>query len=176
MTRRHLKLRDGLILLALVALVGAGAWIWSRPAGLAQAPDVALTTLDGRDMRLAELRGHPLLVTFWATTCSSCIKEMPQLTALYHELAPQGVKIVGVAMSYDTVDDVRTLVAQRQLPYLITHDAGGAVAGAFGGVLVTPTTYLIAPDGRIVQQRVGEADIAQLRTILLGLLPEGART
>lgn len=171
-----MKLRDGLILLAVVAVVGAGAWVWSRPAGLAQAPEVTLTTLDGRQQRISELRGHPLLVTFWATTCPSCIKEMPELVALYRELAPHGLKIIGVAMSYDTISDVRTLTERRQLPYLIVHDADGSLARAFGEVRLTPTTFLIAADGRIVQQRVGEADIAQLRTTLVELLGEGART
>lgn len=171
-----MKLRDGLILVAVVALIGAGAWVWSRPAGLTQAPEVTLTTLDGRQQRLSELRGHPLLVTFWATTCPSCIKEMPEFVALYRELAPDGLKIIGVAMSYDTISDVRTLTERRQLPYLIAHDTDGGLARAFGDVRLTPTTFLITADGRIVHQRVGEADVAQLRTILVGLLGEGART
>lgn len=171
-----MRLRDGLILLAVVAMVGAGAWIWSRPAGLSRAPEVMLTTLDGRQQRLSDLRGHPLLVTFWATTCPGCIKEMPELAALYRELAPQGLKIIGVAMSYDAISDVRALTERRQIPYLIAHDADGRLARAFGEVRLTPTTFLIAADGRIMQQRIGETDIAQLRTTLVELLHEGART
>lgn len=171
---RPLKLRDGLILLLLVALLLAGAWIWSRPAGLARVPDVVLTTLDGQDVRLAAMRGQPMLVTFWATTCPSCIKEMPHLVELYRELAPRGVNMIGIAMNYDVPEDIRTLVRLRQLPYLIAHDVDGSVARAFGNVILTPTTFLVAADGRIVYQRVGEADITQLRTTLLGLLGERA--
>lgn len=171
---RPLKLRDGLILLLLLALLAAGGWIWSRPAGLAQVPDVALTTLDGQELRFTALRGQPLLVTFWATTCPSCVKEMPHLVELYHELAPRGLQMVGVAMNYDVPEDIRTLARLRQLPYIIGHDADGSVGRAFGNVILTPTTFLVAADGRIVYQRVGEADISLLRTTLLGLLGERA--
>lgn len=154
------------MLLVLAAL----AYVWLAPSGFKQAPDIALTTLDGRTLRLAELRGKPLLVTFWATTCPTCMKEMPHLTELHRELAPRGFQIVGIAMDYDPIADVRALVSRRQVPYLIAHDSQARAAQAFGNVRLTPTSFLIAPDGRIVQEKIGEMDMTALRAQVLGLL------
>ena len=165
-----MKTRDKLIGIFALILIGVLGLVWLLPAGLKQAPDVALTTLDGRNLHLTELRGRPVLVTFWATTCPGCMKEMPHLISLYRELAPRGLEIVGIAMDYDPVDDVRALVKARQVPYLIAHDDGAHAAQAFGDVRLTPTTFLIAPDGRILQQTIGEMDMPHLRAQLLSLL------
>lgn len=168
-----MKLRDKLIAGLAVLLLLLVGLLWLTPGALKQAPELTLTTLQGRSLQLAELRGRPLLVTFWATTCPGCMKEMPHLITLYEELAPRGLEIIGVAMNYDPIEDVKALSARRKVPYLIAHDSRAEAARAFGDVQLTPTTFVIAPDGRIVQQTIGEVDMTQLRSKLLSLLKQG---
>ena len=169
-----MKPKDALIVLFAVVLLGALALAWMWPTGLKRAPDVALNTIDGREIRLAELRGRPLLVTFWATTCSSCVKEMPHLVDLYREYGPRGLEIIGIAMYYDPPRNVVALVEARALPYPIAIDTQAQAAQAFGDVRLTPTSFLIAPDGRIVQQRIGDLDMELVRRQLDQMLTRSA--
>lgn len=148
-----MKAKDILLGLFALALVGALAYVWLSPEGLKRAPDVALRTLDGDEIKLAELRGKPVLVTFWATSCPGCVKEIPHLIELYQEFGPRGLQLVAVAMSYDPPDHVLAMRDTRQIPYPIALDIKGEAARAFGDVRLTPTSFLIAPDGRIVRDR-----------------------
>jgi peroxiredoxin len=165
-----MKLKDMLIGAFALVVLGVLAYLWFSPSGLKEAPPLTITTLDGRQLQLADLRGRPVLVTFWATSCPGCVKEMPHLVDLYKELAPRGFEIVALAMEYDPPDQVREMVQRRQLPYAVAVDSGGEAAKAFGDVRLTPTHFLIDPQGRIVQQRLGDLDMAQLRTRILGML------
>ena len=155
------------VLLAIAALLG---YLWLTPSGIKQAPELSVTTLNGKTISLASLQGKPLLVTFWATTCPGCIKEMPHLVDLYKELAPRGLEIVAIAMDYDPEDQVRTMVAQKQVPYPIAIDKDGSAALAFGGISLTPSTFLIDPKGRIVQYKLGEIDMKALHNRIIAML------
>lgn len=148
--------------LTLVVVLAVAA-VWFMPTGLRQAPPLVGQTLDGRTLTLEQLRGKPVLVTFWATTCPSCVEEMPHLIELYRELHPQGLEIIGVAMSYDPPEQVRAMVAKRQVPYPIVLDTQARIAREFDNVRLTPTSVLISPEGRIVQYRLGLLDLPQLR-------------
>ncbi len=155
--------------LALVVVLGF-AVSWFIPAGLRPAPPLVGQSLDGRTLTLEQWRGKPVLVTFWATTCPSCIEEMPHLAALYRELNPKGLEMIGVAMSYDPPEQVRAMVKQRQLPYPVVLDTQARIAREFDNVQLTPTTVLISPDGRIVQYRLGLLDLPKLRETIQGML------
>lgn len=144
----------------LLALLG---YLWFSPAGLKPAPAVTVTALDGQAVNIEQYRGKPLLVTFWATTCPGCVKEIPHFAELYNELNPRGFNLVAIAMAYDPPEQVRFMARQRGMPYTVALDSDGNAARAFGDVKLTPTTFLIDPNGRIVQQKLGEVDIAQLR-------------
>jgi peroxiredoxin len=165
-----MKTKDLFIGAFALIMAGVLAYLWFTPGGLKEAPGVSLTTLDGRQLQLAELRGRPVLVTFWATSCPGCVKEMPHLVELYHELAPKGFEIVAFAMAYDPPEQVREMAARRELPYPVAVDSSGEAARAFGDVRLTPTHFLIDPQGRIVQQKIGELDMVQLRTRIVGML------
>jgi thiol-disulfide isomerase/thioredoxin len=153
-----------------LAVVLAVAAVWFIPAGLRPAPPLVGQTLDGRTLTLEQLRGKPVLVTFWATTCPSCIEEMPHLIEFYRELNPKGLEIIGVAMAYDPPEQVRALAAKRQIPYPIVLDAQGRIAREFDNVRLTPTTVLISPEGRIVHYRLGLLDMPRLRETIEGML------
>jgi peroxiredoxin len=159
-------------LIASVALVVvlAFAAIWFMPAGLRQAPPLVGQTLDGHTLTLEQFRGKPVLVTFWATTCPSCIEEMPHLIELYRELNPKGLEIIGVAMSYDPPEQVRAMAQQRQIPYPIVLDSKEHIAREFDNVRLTPTTVLISPDGRILQYQLGLLDMPKLRETIEAML------
>lgn len=153
-----------------LVLIGALAVVWFAPAGANQAPNVTFQTISGKAVTMAELKGKPVLVNFWATTCPGCVKEMPHLAELYEELHPQGFEIVGVAMSYDPPNQVLELVKRRNVPYPIALDINDTAAKAFGDVQLTPTTFLIDPDGRIVQHKIGEMDLVALREKIVTML------
>jgi peroxiredoxin len=156
-------------LFAIVVLVTLG-YLWIAPAGLKNTPDIKLVTLDGVQLQLASLRGKPLLVTFWATTCLSCIKEMPHLIELYEELSPKGLEIVGIAMDYDPPNRVLAMRNAKNIPYPVALDINAEAARAFGNVRLTPTSFLIAPDGRIVYQKLGGMSMQKLRQDILDML------
>lgn len=166
-----MKAKDIVFILVVVGLIGSLVWLWLSPSGAKPAPEIQLTTLDGRTIDLAGKRGRPVLITFWATTCPGCIKEMPHLVELYQQHARSGLEIIGIAMSYDQADAVQELVRLRRLNYPIVHDTNGSAALAFGDVKLTPTTFLIAPNGRIVMHTLGEVDMARLEERIMQMLP-----
>ena len=155
--------------IALVVVLVFAA-VWFMPAGQRPAPPLVGQTLDGRTLTLEQLRGQPVLITFWSTTCPSCIQEMPHLVDLYQDLHPKGLEIIGVAMAYDPPEQVRALVEHRQLPYPIVLDTQSRFARAFVDVRLTPTTVLISPQGRIAQYRLGPLDMPKLRDTLQKML------
>ncbi|MFA7592955.1 MAG: TlpA disulfide reductase family protein [Thiohalobacteraceae bacterium] len=165
-----MKAKDILLGLFALVLVGALAYVWLSPEGLKRAPEVALRTIDGNEINLAGLRGKPVLVTFWATSCPGCVKEIPHLIELYRDFAPQGLQLVAVAMDYDPPDHVLAMRDARQIPYPIALDSKGEAARAFGDVRLTPTSFLIAPDGRIVRQKIGEMEMADVRAQIRAML------
>ena len=165
-----MKAKDIAIAAFAAVLLGALAFLWFTPSGVKRVPDVSVSTLEGTPLTLASLRGRPVLVTFWATTCPGCVAEMPHLVQLYRQYSPRGLSIVAVAMSYDPPKQVQEMVRRRDLPYTVALDRDGKAARAFGNVQLTPTTFLVSPDGRIVQQTLGELDMAKLRSRINAML------
>ena len=167
-------MKPGKILISLftATLLGTLAWVWLAPAGLKDIPEITLLTIDGETLALANLRGKPLLLTFWATTCPACRKDMPHLIELYDELSPQGLEIIGIAMSYDKPSHVLSMRNARNIPYPVALDIDGAAAQAFGNVRLTPTSFLVAPDGRIVFHKTGAMDMPMLRKNILTMLKQ----
>jgi len=165
-----MRSRQALSASALLFLAAVGAALWLTRAAEDAAPPLALHTLDGRTLHLEQLRGKPLLVTFWATTCQSCVKEIPHLAELYQALHPRGLEVIGIAMAYDPPSFVLDMIQQRQIPYPIALDLGSAAAKSFGDVKLTPSSFLISPEGRIVQRYVGTMDMQRLYGMIQGML------
>ncbi|MEJ2478686.1 MAG: TlpA disulfide reductase family protein [Acidihalobacter sp.] len=166
-----MKARDMLIAGFAAIVLAAAAYLWlGGQGGANDAPAVRMTLLDGRHMDLASLRGHPVLINFWATTCPGCVAEMPQLSKMYRELAPQGFRLIGVAMYYDPPAQVRAMRKARNIPYPIVLDSNADISKAFGDVRLTPTSFLIDAKGRIVYQKLGNLDIPKLRALVEKLL------
>jgi len=152
-----------LIAAAVLAIVGALAYALMDKPG---APAATFTTLEGKPIALADLRGKVVLVNFWATSCPGCIKEMPGMVETYTQYKDRGFEIVAVAMSYDPPNYVLSFVNTRQLPFPVALDVDGAHARAFGNVQLTPTSFIIGKDGRILEQKLGEIDFVRLKALL----------
>ena len=166
------------LLSALGASALAAAMVFALPAcspsAQSQLPDLGFTQLDGSQHKLAEFKGHVTLINFWATSCGTCIKEMPDLVATYQMLRPQGLETLAVAMEYDPPAYVMQFVQSRQLPFTVAMDHTGELAKAFGPVQLTPTTFVVNKKGEIVKQYIGAPDFKALQALLTQLLAEPA--
>lgn len=159
--------RVWLAVLLLAVLGGTAGWFW---CGGRIAPDVEFTTIQGKRIRLEQLRGHPVLVTFWASDCRVCLEEMPDLSELHRTYGARGFQIISVAMPYDPPNRVVALADGRQLPYPVALDPLGRITEAFDRVQVVPNSFLIDPHGRIVLHTLGRIRSAELRGAIESLL------
>lgn len=137
-----------------------------------QAPAVDYVLLNGQKASSHDWNGKVMLVNFWATSCATCVKEMPQVIATHDKFKGRGFDTLAVAMSYDPPAFVAKYAETRQLPFGVAIDNTGAVASAFGQVQMTPTTFLINKHGEIVKRFVGEPDFAALHGLIEQLLAE----
>lgn len=136
------------------------------------APEVTFNATVGKPFSTRDLIGRVVLVNFWATSCATCVKEIPGMVDTFQKFHGEGLEFVAVAMSYDNPGYVDNFVASRKLPFRIAFDQNGSVAEAFGRVNLTPTTFLIGRDGKILRRYVGEPKFdelhAQVRSALRG--------
>ena len=146
----------------ILALVASAAAIWLTDDGMRPAPAFSATTLDGEKVDLADYEGRPIMISFWATNCPSCVREIPKLAHLHETYAEQGFELLAVAVSYDPIERVKSMREDRGMPYRVIHDSDDAMSTSFGGVRLTPTTFLISPSGRIVYQKLGDPDFEQI--------------
>lgn len=135
-------------------------------------PDSVFTTITGAKTDLKTLRGKPVLITFWATDCPSCISEIPHLSSLYQKFHHRGLELFAIAMYYDPPSHVVNMVQLKQLPYPVVLDLTAKHAQAFGNVQLTPTTFLVAPDGAIAQQITGQIDLADMQARIASYLTD----
>jgi cytochrome c biogenesis protein CcmG, thiol:disulfide interchange protein DsbE len=167
--------------LVLILFVGLG-WIWAnrlpggeRAAGRAlppapaighPAPDFTLSTLDGEAFTLAELRGTPVVLNFWASWCPPCLAEMPELESASQRYAGQ-VAIIGVNQA-ERPHIVQRFISRMELTFPIPLDVDAAVSRKYL-IRSLPTTFFIDADGIIRLVQIGpltEATLAQaLRTV-----------
>lgn len=141
---------------------------WS--GGASAAPGSTFVLLDGSKRSTEDLKGKVTLVNFWATSCVTCVAEMPKVIATYDKYKSQGFDTLAVAMSYDPPAYVVNYAETRKLPFSVAIDNTGAVAKAWGDVQLTPTTYLVDKRGDIVKRYVGEPDFAELHRLIEKLL------
>ena len=156
-------LKKILIPITLLALLAALIFSLSQKP---KSPNVTFTTLQGEKITMDSLKGKVVLVNFWATDCPGCIKEMPDLINTYNQYKSKGFEVVAVAMPYDPPAQVLNYSTQKSLPFPVMHDGLSEMVQAFGGVNLTPTTFLYDKQGNRLQRIIGELDFAQLRQFL----------
>lgn len=153
----------GLILLAVIV---ASAFLTRAFFTPKMAPEVSFTLLSGQSLSMSALRGKVTIVHFWATSCTTCIREMPQLMRVYEQLQPRNLEMIAVAMSYDPPMYVSHYTQTRQLPFKVAMDSDGRIARAFGNVQLTPTTFVIDQRGHIIKHYVGEPTWPSFQALL----------
>ena len=143
-------------------------------AGCAQdaAPESTFVLLDGSRQTTADMKGKVTLVNFWATSCTTCVAEMPQIVATYDKYKAKGYDTLAVAMQYDPPSYVGNFAETRKLPFKVAIDNTGKVAQAWGDVKLTPTTYIVNKQGQIVKKYVGAPNFDELHKLIEKLLAE----
>lgn len=149
-------------------LVAAAAALWG--CGNDVAPESTFVLLDGSSQTTQDLKGKVTLVNFWATSCTTCVAEMPQIVSTYDKYKGRGFDTVAVAMQYDPPSYVVNYSQSRKLPFKIAIDNTGAVAKAWGDVQLTPTTYVVNKQGEIVKKYVGAPNFDELHKLIEKLL------
>ena len=171
--------REALALFAVCvfsAAIGFGSYrLWQGREAIEaaeQRPDLEFRDLDGRPHRLSAWDGKLVLLNFWATWCTPCLKEIPLLVEAQERHGPRGLQIVGIAM--DEVAPVRRFAERLRMNYPImaggpeiarAMDLLGDRLGAF------PFTVVIMPDGKIVDRISGDLSRDELQTVLDQYLP-----
>lgn len=175
--RRRLPIGPlGLLLVTAVALAAAGVVVWlgtrhddgavdvtkaldhlatstlvpsdvERVAVGDRAPDVRLEMLDGSTTSMSELRGKPVVLNFWSSTCAPCLKEMPDLEKVAKDHATR-LGVVGVNVT-DTAAAGREMAARTGVTYPNARDPQAEIFAAFGGTAL-PRTVLVDPSGKVV--------------------------
>ena len=155
---------------AVVAVAVAAGVCFS--SGSSAAPASTFVLLDGSKQTTEDLKGKVTLVNFWATSCVTCVAEMPKVIDTYNKYQARGYDTLAVAMSYDPPSYVVNFTETRKLPFKVAIDNTGAVAKAWGDVKLTPTTYIVNKQGQIVKRYVGEPDFNELHRLIEKLLAE----
>jgi len=160
----------------LVGSAGEGLRVGDRAPELeVVGPDgapVPLLDLEGNVIRLADLRGRPVWINFWASWCPPCQAETPTIRDTAAAYAPQGLEVIGISVQEATEDDVRAYAEKYDLGYTVAADLAGDVFRRYR-VFGLPTQYFLDEDGiirSIVQGPVTPASAAS-NLALLGLEP-----
>ena len=162
------------IIVATLMLMLVAAFIGNR-APSKTIPPLQVKTLDGDSFVLFEnSKPSATLVSFWASSCKVCIKEIPGYIQLYDEMSEKNMRMIGIAMHYDRPDFTLAAVNHFDIPWPVALDLDGQLAATFGNVSLTPTTFLLDNEGHVVWEKTGAVDFNNLRRILGKLLGTGA--
>lgn len=149
------------MVLSIFLILAGGYMIFqSRPS---PAPDVSFKTISNKTIALKDLQGKTVLITFWASNCPSCLKEISDFKSLYQDYHQDGLEIIAIAMYYDRPNIVVDTSKAYQIPYDIVLDLDMHLATAFGSVSLTPTTFLLNPKGEIIFQTAGTFDLKAMQ-------------
>jgi peroxiredoxin len=129
-----------------------------------------LTDLDGKPIRLADLRGKVVWLNFWASWCPPCQHETPILRDLSERYKEQGLEVIGVSVQETTVDDVKAYAERYDLHYTIGFDAFGYVFHTYK-VFALPTQFFIDVNGVIQQVANGPVDEDAAAALIESMLP-----
>jgi cytochrome c biogenesis protein CcmG/thiol:disulfide interchange protein DsbE len=154
-----------LSVVALLVLLAYGFWTNPRliPSPLVggPAPDFTLTLLNGKEIRLRDLKGRPVVVNFWASWCyPACWNEAPRLEATWQRYKDQGVVLIGIIYQ-DTETTARDFIAEHGKTYPNGMDVQSRIAIEYG-VFGIPETFFVDREGKLVHKHIGEISMETL--------------
>lgn len=161
----------GVGLLVSAARSGDGTIDLAAPAEPAPFSDVQFVTFDGESLTLAELRGRPVVVNFWASWCPACVAEMPDFEAV-HQHFGDDVVFVGFAIQDDR-EAADRLAAETGVTYILVEDEPGDFYRAYDGISM-PTTVFLTPEGQLSEKWSGILTADSLTEKIEALLEEAA--
>ncbi len=130
------------------------------------APNVTFTTIEGKQISMASLKGKLVLVNFWSTNCRACVTEMPALASTYKAYKDKGFEVIAIAMPYDPPAQVLNYAKQKELPFPVMHDGFGEMTAKFDEISLTPTTYIFNKQGKRIQYTIGALNFKKLGELL----------
>lgn len=148
-----------LVLASILALAAAPSPP-ARAAGVS-APDFRVRDLQGREVRLEQFKGRPLVLDFWATWCGPCRAELPHLNALQQKYASRGLGILGLSVDQAGREAVARYVERNDVRFRVAM-ANRDVLEAYGPIEGIPTTFFINGKGEVVRAARGYHDFAEL--------------
>jgi peroxiredoxin len=153
-----------------LAVVCAAAFAWPAQAGTATAPAFSLRTVDGKPVRLSDLRGRPVILDFWATWCGPCKSSMPHLSAMQSRFRDQGLVVLGLSMDDEDPQVVKRFADRLGLTFAVAV-ADDHMLDVYGPIRALPTTVYISRKGEIVRRVVGYIDEETMESYVRELLP-----
>lgn len=117
--------------------------------------DTTLKDVSGQDVRLADLKGRPLVINFWATYCGPCKEEIPMLIELAAKYQSRGVTVLGISAD-DTPADLKPFVAEHKMTYPVLVGAGhDEFLEAYDAQVSIPRTWFVRADGSVAAKSIG---------------------
>lgn len=170
--KTYLWNRFGFGIVLLASLVGCSA---RGPIGFSglppnsDAPNFTLAALDGKNVSLSDFKGKVVVLNFWATWCSPCSREIPDLNDLYNRYQEKGLAVISIAMDRDGSGVVKSFAEEHKIGYpVLLGDA--QIQKSYGGVSGIPSTFLIDKKGKVVTNSVGYQNPEALEKRIQSLL------
>jgi thiol-disulfide isomerase/thioredoxin len=136
----------------------------SAPETVKEFPTLAVKTFDGADWTLAQRRGKWVVVNFWATWCTPCLKEIPEIDAF--DRKREDVEVIGLAYEEIERPDMEAFLKEHPISYPISLVDVYKGLPDFPIPRGLPMTYVIAPDGKVAKQFLGPVDMSVLESLV----------
>ena len=157
------SLRAALVAAAVTGFCGAPAL-----AGNPAAPSFVVRDLEGKTVRLSDLKGKAVVLDFWATWCGPCRASMPHLSQIQERYARQGLVVLGLSLDDLDPRSVRRFANQLRITFRLGM-ADERVLNSYGPIRSVPTTYFINRRGEVIRRVVGYIDAETMEAYTLEL-------